>query len=180
MERGAAGAGVKMKTVVRVIDSISDTIGRYITSWLLVGLVSVICVKVFARYLLREPTIWSYETATMLGLTIALLAYSYTLRHRGHVRVDVFYSRLSRRKQALLDLISHVLLFFPFLSAVIYTSFNKLLFSISMNEILDETNWYPPAWPIRLIFFAGLSLLVMQGVAEFIRDFYLVVRNQKL
>ena len=40
--------------------------------------------------------------------------------------------------------------------------------------------WYPPAAPYRTLFAVGLLLLILQGVANFIRDLYFVVRGEKL
>jgi len=166
-----------MRTLVRVIDSISEGAGN-VGSWAVMALILVLGVKVFARYLFHEPTIWSYETASMLGVTIAYIGWSYTLRHHGHVRVDVFYVRLSRRQQALVDVLLTLLLFFPLVFVLVYYSADKAWFAWSISERLMETNWYPPAFPIRAVMVVGFSLLVLQGLAQFTRDLYLLVRNK--
>jgi len=116
----------------------------------------------------------------MLGGTIVALGWSYTHRHHGHVRVDVFYARLSPKGKAITDIICALLLFFPLLVILAYTAASWMWDSWSMNEVLIESYWYPPAGPIRTIMFLGLSLFALQGVAQFIRDLYLLRRNKPL
>ena len=167
-----------MRKVVRVIDAISDGAGN-VGSWAVIALILVLGVKVIARYVFNEPTIWSYEMASMLGVGVAYIGWSYTLRRRGHVRVDVFYMRWSRRRQALVDVILTLLLFFPVVLVLIYFSADRFLFSIAFHERLIESNWYPPAWPIKAVMVVGFFLLALQGIAQFTRDFYVLVRNKE-
>ena len=167
-----------MRKTVKVIDSISEYAGL-VGSWAVIALIVVLGIKVFARYVLNQPTIWSYETASMLGVAVAYIGWSYTLRHKGHVRVDVFYMRMSRRQQAIVDVTLTVLMFFPLVIVLSYFSVDRLLFSLSIHERLMETNWYPPAWPIRAIMIVGFVLLALQGVAQFTRDVYALVRNKE-
>jgi len=168
-----------MKTLIRIIDAISEWTGR-ITSWACVGLVIVLTYEVIMRYVFSAPTIWSFEISTMLGLTIIVLGLAYTHRHQGLVRIDVLWSLLPLRGKAIADLICASLLFFPLMIALIYFSVWRLQQSISINEVLTQTYWYPPSWPIRAVMVVGFCLFVLQGLAQFTRDLYLVLRNKPL
>jgi len=168
-----------MRTIVSIIDGISEWTGKTIR-WACVALIIVLCYEVTARYVFNAPTIWAHETSCMLGGTIVALGWSYTHRHHGHVRVDVFYARLSPKGKAITDIICALLLFFPLLVILAYTAASWMWDSWSMNEVLIESYWYPPAGPIRTIMFLGLSLFALQGVAQFIRDLYLLRRNKPL
>lgn len=168
-----------MRTVIRTIDSISEHTGKTIR-WVAVLLVAVVVYEVMARYVFNAPTIWAYETITMLLCTIGVLGWSYTHRRHGHVRVDVFYTRLSPRGKAIIDVGGFLLFFFPFLSMLVYASATGLWFSWSIGERLIESYWYPPAYPIRTVMLVGASLFFLQGVAQFTRDLYLLIRNKPL
>ena len=141
-------------------------------------LVLVMVYEVGARYVFNAPTIWAYETAMMLGATIAVLAWPYTHRHHGHVRVDVIYTHLPPRGKAIIDVVCFSLLFFPLLFALICTAGTRARFAWSIGEVLDEGYWYPPATPIRIVIVLGLSLFALQGVAHFIRDLRFLIRNK--
>jgi len=135
--------------------------------------------EVVARYVFDAPTIWAYETAMMLGATIAVLAWPYTHRHHGHVRVDVIYTHLPPRGKVIIDVVCFLLLFSPLLFVLIYTAGTRAWFAWSIGEVLDEGYWYPPAGPIRIVIVLGLSLFALQGVAHFIRDLHYLIRNKR-
>lgn len=168
-----------MRTIVRVIDNISEYTGM-IVRWACLALVLVLCYEVTARYVFSAPTIWANETSSMLGGTIAVMGWSYTHRHGGHVRVDVFYSHLSPRRKAILDITLTLLFFFPLLFALAYVAWDKMWFAWEMGEVMARGNWYPTVGPIRTIMVLGLLLFAFQGVAQFIRDLYLLIRNKQL
>jgi len=168
-----------VRTIARVIDSISEGMGKAI-QWACVALVIVLCYEVTARYGFNAPTIWAHETSCMLGGAIVALGWAYTHKHHGHVRVDVFYTHLSPRGKAITDVVGALLFLFPLLIVLIYAAADQVWFSWSMGEKLIESYWYPPAYPIRTVLVLGLSLFALQGMAQFIRDLYVLIRNKPL
>jgi TRAP-type mannitol/chloroaromatic compound transport system permease small subunit len=168
-----------MRTVVRVIDNISEYTGLAVR-WTCLVLVLVLCYEVTARYFFDAPTSWASDTASMMGGTIAAMGWAYTHRHGGHVRVDVCYSHLSHRGQAILDISLSLLFFFPLLFALAYISWDRMWFAWEMGEVMARSNWYPITGPIRTAVVLGLCLFALQGVAQFIRDLYRLARNKEL
>ena len=101
-----------MRRVLKVIDNTNEQMGR-VFRWGLVVLVLIVSYEVMARYVFGAPTRWSYETDMMLSGTVYALAWAYALRHKAHVRIDLFYSRLSPRGKAIIDVIGALIAFFP-------------------------------------------------------------------
>ena len=168
-----------MKSIVRVIDNISEYTGQ-IVCWAPIVLITVMMIEVVGRYVFNAPTIWVYETVMMLGAAIGALGWSYTHRHHGHVRVDVVYVHLPPRIKALLDVISCSIMFYPMILALIYAAFIRAQIAWSTAEVGTESLWYPPMAPVRIVVFIGLSFFFLQGVANFSRDMYFLVRNREL
>ena len=168
-----------MRTIVRVIDSINEWTGKTIR-WACVVLVLVLCYEVTVRYVFNAPTIWAHQTSCMLGGTIVALGWAYTHLHHGHVRVDVFYAHLSPRGKAIVDVLCASFLLFPLLAILIYTAAEFMMVAWLRGEVLIESYWYPPSGPIRTVMLLGLCLFALQGVAQFIRDLSLLVRNKPL
>jgi TRAP-type mannitol/chloroaromatic compound transport system permease small subunit len=168
-----------MRIIVRATDSISEWTGK-IVRWACVALVLALCYEVIARYVFNAPTIWAHETSCMLGGTIVALGWAYTHRHHGHVRVDVLYTHLSPRGKAIIDVFCALFLLFPLLAILIYTAADFMWVAWLKGEVLIESYWYPPSGPIRTVMLLGLSLFALQGAAQFIRDFYLLIRNKPL
>ncbi|MBU2535217.1 MAG: TRAP transporter small permease subunit [Chloroflexota bacterium] len=166
-----------MKTVVKVIDSVSEYTGRGVL-WLTVALVLVLFYETMARQLFTAPTQWAFETAEMIFCTIAVLGWAYVHRHHGHIRVDVFYARLSPRGKAVADVVCSFVFLVPFLVYLVPTSFSSMMLSWRINEKLIESTFMPPAAPIRTVIVVGVLLFTLQCVAQFIRDLYFLLRNK--
>ena len=166
-----------MKSIVRLINSISEYTGK-IACWACVILFLAMVYEVGARYIFDAPTIWAYETAMMLGATIAVLAWPYTHRHHGHVRVDVIYTHLPPRGKAIIDVVCFLLLFCPLLFVLIYAAGARMWLAWLRGEVMAEGYWYPPAGPVRTVIVLGLSLFTLQGVAHFLRDLHFLIRNK--
>lgn len=166
-----------MRKVLRVIDAITQYTAELL-KWFCYALVLVIVYDVIMRYVFDAPTMWAFEIAYMLGGAIFVLGFAYTHYHRKHVRVDIFYSRLSPRRRAIIDVFGTLFLFFPLLVLLIHGSFLWMWRAWSIGEISIVTNWFPPIAPFRTVVFIGFSLLAFQAIAEFIRDLYILVRNK--
>ena len=166
-----------MRSILRTIDDINDKAGS-IARWLCPALVLLITIEVTRRFVFNAPSMWAFETALMIGTAMYTLGWAYVHRHRAHVRVDVFYAHLPRRLQALVDVLGNIFLFFPFIIMFTIAAVNKAQYSWAVNEKMEETAWYPPFAPLRTVMAIALILLVLQGTANFIRDFYTLIRNK--
>lgn len=166
-----------MLSVLRIIDSISEWSGRSVR-WFAAVLVVVMTTEAIMRYAFSRPTEWSFEISVMLGATIYVLAWSYTHRHRSHIRVDVIYARLSPRAQAIVDVIGTLFFSLPLIVLMIYASIDNAWASWIEKERLIQTLWYPPAGPIRTVVALGFILLALQIIAQFVRDLHLLITGR--
>jgi len=168
---------VILKKILRMIDKISEYSGLS-ARWLAWLLVLVGAYDTIARHFFNAPTIWAYETLTMAGGALYALGWSYVYLHDSHVRVDLFYHNLSDRKKALMDVISSLIFFFPLMFVLLQVSTKWAVRAWRINEIMISTYWYPPAGPFRTVVALGALLLLLQGIAKFIRDLYFVIRGE--
>ena len=166
-----------MRAILRVVDSISEWTGKAVR-WLCVALVLVMTYEVTMRYVFDAPTMWAYETSVMIGGSIFVLGLAYVHRHRGHIRVDVFYEHLSPKGKAIIDVIFASLFLFPLLIILIDASVSYMWRAWLIGEKSVETYWYPPAAPFRTAVAIGFCLFLLQCLAQFVRDLYLLVRNK--
>jgi len=166
-----------MISTLRIIDFISEWSGRTVR-WLAAVLVVVMTAEAVMRYAFSRPTEWSFEISVMLGATIYVLAWSYTHRHRSHIRVDVIYARLSPRAQAIIDVVGTLFFSLPLIVLMIYASIDNAWASWVEKERLIQTLWYPPAGPLRTVVALGFILLALQIVAQFVRDLYLLITGR--
>ena len=166
-----------MIKTLRTIDAISDRAGK-ITCWLATLLVALVSSEVIMRYVFNSPTMWNYETSMMVGGSLFAMGWAYALRHHSHVRVDVFYTRLSPRGKAVIDVLGALLLFFPLMAMFTSVSTAWAWQAWEIMEKSVETYWYPIIAPFRTVVAIGFMLIALQGIARFIRDFHLLLRNR--
>jgi len=166
-----------MRKALRIVDSISEWAGKT-TQWLSISLVILVTYEVIMRYVFNKPSLWPFDMACMMGLTLYVLAFAYVLRHKAHVRVDVFYTHLPSRGKAIIDILGALILFFPLVILLTKSSYTWMLNSWAKGETVFLTGWEPPAGPVRTVVAVGFSILALQGLAQFIRDIYLLIKGR--
>jgi TRAP-type mannitol/chloroaromatic compound transport system permease small subunit len=157
---------------IRIIDTFTDVTGSVI-AWLSVPLVAAVAYEVFARYLFNAPTIWSFDVTYMLYGALFMLGAAYALHKGAHIRTDFFWEAFSPRKKGWIDSISYVVFFFPSLIALGLISLHEANYAFSINEMSDQTPWRPVLWPFKYIVPVACLLLLIQGVSEFLKSFYM-------
>ena len=157
-----------MLVVVRFIERISGGFGM-LGAAVIVPLVLATVYEVFSRYIFNAPTIWAYGLAYMAMGTNFLLGAAFTLRERGHIRIDIVYERFAPRTRALIDTIGYLFLFLPMAWWLSWELWIYAYDALLSGETSGESAWNPIIWPFRMIFFAGIALLALQGTAELIK-----------
>lgn len=109
------------------------------------------------------------ETQWYLFDIVFLLGAAYTLQKGGHVRVDVFYDRWSRRGKALADFIGTTVFLIPFSALVIYFSWGAVAKSWAVWEKSPDPGglW---RFPIKTMILVSFGLLILQGISEAIKN----------
>jgi len=159
-----------MKLLVRFIDSINEFIGRII-SFLVYVLLIVVVFEVIRRKIFGSPTMWAFELSYMLYAIMFLVGLGYTLKHKMHIGIDVIYSRLSKKIQGIIDLITFLVFFLPFTVIAIKSSWTFMLQSWQGLEH-SQSPWAPPIYPFKTFMPIAFFLLLLQGISETIKAIY--------
>lgn len=158
-----------MRRLFGAIDWLNEWTGR-IVGFQIVFIVGVVVYEVVMRSVFVRPTLWANETMVYVTAMAYLLGGGYTLLHRRHVIVDVIYQRLLPRTRARLDLLTF-LFFVLYMLTLIWVGWSFAWDSVQQRETAG-TPWNPPIYPVKLaIPLAGL-LVLLQGLANVVRDFY--------
>lgn len=168
-----------LKRLLKIIDALSELSGA-VGKWCALILVFAGTYEAVARHFFDAPTIWAYDTLCMAGGALYLLGASYGYLYDSHTRVDMFYNMLPDRGKALMNVICSLLLFFPLMGLMLWMSITWAARAWRINEVFFNSFWYPPAGPYRTVFAVGLLLLMLQAVANFVRDLYFTVRGETL
>jgi TRAP-type mannitol/chloroaromatic compound transport system permease small subunit len=157
-----------LRSLAYGLEQLSEYSGR-LAAWLSLLMVLVTFAVVVLRYLFDLGWIAMQESATYLHAALFLLGAAYTLRHRGHVRVDIFYNRLSVRSRALIDLLGHLLLLLPMCAFIIYISWDYVLQSWALREGSREAGGIDGVFLLKSLILGMGGLLILEGIAQSLR-----------
>lgn len=153
--------------IAKAIDTANEYVGRMVL-WLVGAATLISALNALARYGLgRSSNAW-LEIQWYLFGGIILLAAGYTLKHNGHVRIDVIYGRFSARAQAWIDLLGALLFLLPLCGLMAWLAWPGFVDSFVSGETSPDAGGLI-RWPVRLLIPLGFTLLGFQGVAEIIR-----------
>jgi len=158
-----------MLQLISLIERITGAGGK-VVAWVVLPLIFATCYEVFSRYLLNAPTIWAFEAGYMAMGVHALIGAAYTLQCHSHIRIDVLYAHFPERTKALVDVTGYVVLFFPGVIWLCIGLWDYWTEAFISGEQSGQSAWNPVIWPFRLCFFAGYALLLLQGLAEVMKD----------
>jgi TRAP-type mannitol/chloroaromatic compound transport system permease small subunit len=150
------------------IDGVSTFVGKAV-SWLIILLMTVVCVEVFKRYIMNMPTAWIFDVDNMIYGTLFMLCGAYALAQNAHVRGDFLYSSMRPRLQAGLDLALYVTFFFPGIAALVYAGADYAADSWRIAEHSNVTADGPPVYHFKSVIPVAGALVMLQGVAEAMR-----------
>ena len=159
---------MNVQRFLHTIDGISTWIGKA-AAWLIIALMTVVCVEVFKRYILNAPTAWIFDADNMLYGTLFMLCGAYTLAQNAHVRGDFLYSSIRPRMQASLDIALYVIFFFPGIAALIYAGYDYAAISWRIAEHSTVTAEGPPVYQFKTVIPIAGALVMLQGIAEMVR-----------
>ena len=153
----------RLTRLVRLIESLSTLTGRAV-AWLTLAMVLVTVVIVLLRYLFNTGWIWLQESVTWMHAVTFMIATAYTLKADDHVRVDIFYRRMTPRRRHLVDLLGSVLLLLPVCGFLLYYSLDYVADSWAVLETSREAGGLPGLFLLKTVIPVTAVLLALQGV----------------
>jgi TRAP-type mannitol/chloroaromatic compound transport system permease small subunit len=160
------------------LDWFSEWTGRAI-SWLTLGMVIVTFTVVVLRYLFNVGWIGMQESITYMHALVFMLGAAYTLRHDGHVRVDIFYQKFSPRGRAWVDLLGTLFLLLPVTLFIAWISWEYVASSWSLLEGSRETGGLPGVYLLKTAIPMMALLLVLQGTSLALRSVLVLLGHEE-
>lgn len=150
-----------------VIDRFNVTIGR-VSAWAILAL-ALIQFAVIVLRLFGLGSLWLNESLVYFHVALVLFTAAWTLRHDGHVRVDIFYTSASPRTQAAIELAGSLALLLPFVLAVAWFSWPYTLRSWKILEGSREAGGLPLVFLLKSAILLFAAQMLLQGMSQAIR-----------
>jgi len=154
-----------------LFDRISNITGKA-TSWLTLAMVIFTSIIVVMRYVFDTGFIWMQESVTWMHAAVFMIGAAYTLLHEEHVRVDIFYRKMSDRGRAVVDLLGVVLFLLPLCGFLALTAYDFAAAAWSIHETSREPGGLPyPMIPLLK------SIVIIMPVAVALQGISLLMRS---
>lgn len=154
-------------SLAHAIDWLNERVGRLAT-WAVLVSCLVSAGNASLRYMLNIGSNAWLEMQWYLFAATVMLGAPLVLKVNEHVRVDVVYSRLSPRRQAMVDLFGLVLFLMPAVLLLGWMSLPYVLESWQTREVSSNAGGLI-RWPFKVLVPLGCLLLSLQGLAEIVK-----------
>ena len=169
---------MQLNSFLKGIDWLSEWSGR-IFVWLVIPLTVVVVYEVVSRRFFNAPNIWATEVTNYIYGPHFMLVAAFTLLYQSHVSIDIIYGRFSPRTRGILDILTHLIFFFPFCiivftQGIVFAQTSWLIGETSDSAALRVVPLVKTVIPITF------GLLLLQGLANFIRSIRLAVKGKEI
>lgn len=158
-----------MERLAGALERVNSLIGN-ILCWVALAMLLLQFVIVLLRYVFGYSYIFLDEGVLYFHASLFMLGAGYTFLVNAHVRVDIFYAKCTERTQAWIDLFGHLFLLSPALVLLIWFSWPSVRGSWAIMEGPISVGGIPASYLLKTLIPAYCVLLLIQGIAAFIRD----------
>jgi TRAP-type mannitol/chloroaromatic compound transport system permease small subunit len=153
-----------LEKVARGIDFLNEWIGRTV-AWLLLVMVVVQFAIVIMRYVYGMSSIFVQESIVYMHATLFMIASAYTLKHDGHVRVDVFYRDARPKMKALVNFLGSIVFLLPVCAVFWWRSWDFVIQSWAVHEGSRETSGLQAIYLLKTELWLFAALMGLQGIS---------------
>ena len=154
---------------ISTINHINEWVGKTI-SWLTLLMVVITFIVVVLRYAFDLGWIALQESVLYMHAIVFMLGAAYTLKHNGHVRVDILYQRCSDKTKAWIDCLGTLLLLMPVTGFIIWSSWEYVANSWTIQESSRNSGGLPGVYLLKTTILLMAGLLILQGIALFLQN----------
>ncbi|KII79485.1 TRAP transporter small permease subunit [Vibrio renipiscarius] len=149
--------------VERLFNRFGDLLG-WLSSLLFILLLVNVVYDVVMRYVFNDVSIAFQEMEWHLFSAVFLIGVPYAIKAGGHVRVDLFYERLSNKAQAVIDILGTVFFLLPFCLLVAWFGVDFAKESYALGETSGDPGGLSYRWIIKGMIPLSFLFMAVSGV----------------
>ncbi len=153
------------------LEQFSERTGMLV-SWLVLAMVLLVSYDVAMRYFFQSGSVALQEMEWHLFSLIFLIGAAFTLKHDGHVRLDLFSKSkfMDDQRRAWIDLFGSIFLLIPFCILIILSAWPFVYQSYIHLEGSPDPGGLPYRWILKASIPLGFTFLLLQGVSEIVKN----------
>jgi TRAP-type mannitol/chloroaromatic compound transport system permease small subunit len=166
---------LRSDSLSRILDSFAIKVGQAV-SWLTLLMVIVTFVIVVMRYVFGAGLIWLQESLGWMHAVVFMLGAAYTLQQEEHVRVDIFYRKMTDKQRAWVDFLGVIIFVFPMCAFFVFASIDYVSAAWAIREVSRNSGGLPyPFIPLLKSVLVAMPVLVtIQGLSMMLRALQII------
>ena len=157
-----------MLGVANAIDQTNRTVAS-VFKWLALIMVLVQFCIVIGRYVFGYNSIAAQESVLYMHATLFMLGAGYTLLVDKHVRVDVFYAKVTDPTKRRINIFGHIFLLMPSITALLYWTWPSVRNSWKILEGPISVGGIEAVFLLKTLIPAFCVLILVQSFSLLIR-----------
>lgn len=157
-----------MLGVANAIDQMNRTVAS-VFKWLALIMVLVQFCIVIGRYVFGYNSIAAQESVLYMHATLFMLGAGYTLLVDKHVRVDVFYAKVTDPTKRRINIFGHIFLLMPSITALLYWTWPSVRNSWKILEGPISVGGIEAVFLLKTLIPAFCVLILVQSFSLLIR-----------
>lgn len=153
--------------ISQAIDRLNRFVGKYVI-WLILASTAISAINAVVRKVFNVGSNAFLEIQWYLFAATFMLCAAFTLLSGEHVKIDVVYSRFSKRTQTWIDVFGFIFFLLPFCTTLLWFSVPFFLNGYTTGEISSNAGGLI-RWPVYAMMPLGLGLLWLQGISETVK-----------
>lgn len=151
---------------VKWVEAVNYRLGRIMMYGIFVMMGILLWSSISKTFFL--PSLWTLEVAQFAMVAYFILGGPYALQMGANVRMDLLYGSWTPKGKAWMDVFTVVFLLI-YLGVLLYGGIESLAYALEYTE-RSASAWRPRMWPIKSLMCIGIFLMLLQALAELIRD----------
>ncbi|RUV71254.1 MAG: TRAP transporter small permease subunit [Mesorhizobium sp.] len=155
-----------IRSFIRGVEAVNRVVGLF-SMYLIFIMIGVLLYSSIMKTF-SIPPLWTLEMAQFLMIAYFMLGGGYSLIGDSHVRMDLWYGRWSLRGRARVDIFTVVFLV-VYLGFMLHGGFSSSAYALRYGET-SYSSWGPYMAPIKIVMCVGIFLMLLQAIAEWLKD----------
>lgn len=151
-----------IRVYVHWVDRLSDFVG-IVAMYLIFLMIGILLIDAIWNNVIGFPIHWGIEATQFTLAAYYFMGGAMTLKNDSHVRMDLFYDRLSERGKVKLNLVTMICLLF-YLGVMLFGSMSSLQYAIDTGE-RRFSMWNPSMIPIKALMVCCIVLMILQTIS---------------
>lgn len=152
---------------VKYVDFVSEKCGK-LCMYLVFIMIATLLLNAITRNVINFPLSWCVEMAQFTMTAYYIVGGAYSMQTDDHVRMDLIYDNLSDKAKARMDMVTSFCLM-TYLVCLFIGSISSTMYAFEYGQ-RKFSQWNPSMIPIKMIMVFGISLMILQTVSMFFKD----------